>query len=481
MSVGELSSKSIIIAGFGIEGQSTYAYLRRRFPAHALAIADRREFSQCEISADVRSMIERDPHVRLFFGPDYLDRACEYDLAIKSAGIPFDHPGIRAFEAAGGIVTSHLEIFFGVFDRNRIVGITGTKGKSTTATLLHHIGRNAGLDVRLAGNIGRPPLSLIEDAGGKTLFVLELSSYQLDRFSYSPHMAVLLNIVPEHIGLHEPSSEAAHHRNFEDYVSAKENITRGQGAGDILIFNPAHEIPREIGLRSRARALHFSAEGPVSHGCYVTGEGIFYSDGSKQHHVANLADISLLGKFNRENVLAAITAASLLKAPAAAIQSALRTFKPLPHRIEFVGEHGGIRFYDDSIATVAQATLNALDGLGMDVQTLIAGGHDRNLKYEELAKEVAQSGIKNLILFEPTGRQIWDAVLKALQAPAEAAAIKAFWPQSMEEAVRIAYKVTEPGKICLLSPASSSYGMFKNFVERGDVFKACVKELAGER
>ncbi len=476
MNVDELRDKSIVVAGFGVEGQSTYAYLRRRNPALPLAIADRREFSQCEIPADVRSMVERDQLVRLFFGPDYLEKARGFDVAIKSAGIPFDHPGIRAFEAAGGTVTSHLEIFFSAFDRKRIVGVTGTKGKSTTATLLHHIGRNAGLDVRLAGNIGQPPLSLMEDAGDKTVFILELSSYQLDRFPCSPHIAVLLNIVPEHIGLHEPSSEAAHHRNFAEYVSAKENITRNQDAEDFLIFNPAHEIPHEIGQRSRARSVHFSTDGPVSHGCYASGEKIFCSDSLPQHHVANLADIPLLGKFNRENVLAAITAGLLMQAPAAAIQSALRTFKPLPHRIEFVGEHGGIRFYDDSIATVPQATLNALDGLGMDVQTLIAGGHDRNLDYDDLAREVTQSGIKSLILFEPTGRKIWDAVLKA-----EAAAVKAFWPKSMEEAVRIAYKVTEPGKICLLSPASSSYGMFKNFAERGDVFKACVKDLAARR
>jgi UDP-N-acetylmuramoylalanine--D-glutamate ligase len=477
MNVNEMGDRAIAIIGFGIEGQSTYAYLRKRYPSCEIAIADRHPYSLSHIPAEVCSAIEHDRHLRTFFGSDYLKQITGYSVAIRTAGIPLSHPGLRAFQAAGGVVTSHIQIFFEVFDKNRIIGVTGTKGKSTTASLLYHIAHNGGLDVRLGGNIGQPPLSLLETVNDKTLFVLELSSYQLDEFPYSPHIAVLLDIVPEHIGLHEPSSEAAHHQDFKEYVAAKANITRSQDSHDILLFNPSREVPRAIATKSLARTVHFSPEARVDIGCYISGEQILYSDGSNEREIAAVSDIRLLGKSNRENVLAAMSAALLLHVDPSTIPASLRSYKSLPHRIEFIGEYKGIRFYDDSIATVPEATLNALDGLGNSVQTLIAGGHDRNLTYDKLGLELVQSDVKNLILFRPTGHQIWEAVLGVAQNPIR---IKPFWPESMEEAVRIAFKITDPGKVCLLSPASSSYGMFKNFIQRAKIFRECVERFGRE-
>jgi UDP-N-acetylmuramoylalanine--D-glutamate ligase len=477
MNIFELDRKSIIIVGFGVEGQSTYTFLRSRWPEQVLAIADRHPYSESEIAPEVRSAIEHDTNLRLIFGSDYMDYLAQYEIAIKTPGISFAHPAIRHFEALGGYVSSHLELFFNVFDRNRIVGVTGTKGKSTTTTLLYQMAVNGGLDVRLGGNIGHPPLSLLQDCGPETVFLLELSSYQLDRLPFSPHIAVLLDLVSEHLGLHEPSAEAVHHRTFDEYVAAKESITRRQGSEDILILNPTHPIPSEIASRSRAQIVKFSTVSRVDLGSFITGQSIHYSDGAREVEIATLSDIPLLGRFNRENVLAAVTAAIVIGVPERTLRESIRSFKPLPHRIQYLGEFNGIRFYDDSIATVPEATLNALDGLGESVQTLIAGGHDRGLIYEALAREIVRSNIRNLILFQPAGRKIWDAVLSVI---GKSIPINVFWPDSMEDAVRIAFRVTKPGAICLLSPASSSYGMFKNFADRGHIFRVCVEKLARE-
>jgi UDP-N-acetylmuramoyl-L-alanine---L-glutamate ligase len=482
MNIAELAGKSVIIIGFGLEGQSTYAFLRTRCPDQEIAIADRKPLSSFELSPDMTAMIALDPHLKQFTGPDYLDRVLQYDIAVKSPGIPFNHSGVRKFADAGGIVTSNLALFFGAVSRNRIIGITGTKGKSTTASLLFHLTELAGFDARLGGNIGPPfglPfLSLLDNAKDDTLFILELSSYQLDRLTYSPHVAVLLNINPEHIGRHEPSSEEIHHRDFEEYVSAKENITHFQDSDDYLVVNLANNVPWQIALRSRAQIIQFSTHSELNAGCYFDRTDLIYSNGRNRHRIATIADIPLVGKYNRENVLAAVAAAIILGVPPNSIASSLRSFKPLPHRIEFVGEHQGIRFYDDSIASAPEAPLNALDALRGDVQTLIVGGHERGLDYTELARELVESHVKSLLLFEPSGRRIWKAVQEAHERLEKCNSIEAFWPESMEEAVRIAYAVTDAGKTCLLSPASPSYGMFKNFEERGDVFRECIERQA---
>src|SRR5436309_25050 len=226
MTVEELGKKDILILGFGTEGQATYEYLRRKWPEKLLSIADRQTVG--EFSEEVIHRIQSDPSVSLNFGPRYLDSLDPYhcEIIIKTPGIPATIEAIVRARKAGCILTSHSQIFLSNYPKDKIIGITGTKGKSTTASLIHHIMKHAGMPVELTGNIGQPPLPLIDTVAHGTFFVHEFSSHQLAEVESSPHIAVLLNIVPEHLD---------YYSTFGEYIAAKENITRFQTGEDFLI------------------------------------------------------------------------------------------------------------------------------------------------------------------------------------------------------------------------------------------------------
>jgi UDP-N-acetylmuramoylalanine--D-glutamate ligase len=302
------------------------------------------------------------------------------------------------------------------------------------------------MSAELVGNIGLPPLARIDEVPKDTLFVYEFSSHQLAEIQTSPHIAVLLNIVPEHLD---------YYASFDEYVAAKENITRFQTAEDFLIFNSDYPVPAAIAQRSKAIPKPFRATDRID-------------------DVIKNGELPLPGKFNLQNVRAAMAAASLCGVTREVMRAALLSFRPLPHRLEPVGTYKGITFYDDSIATIPEATLAALDALGADVQTLILGGHERNLSFAELGGQLP-SNIRTVILFPPTGLRIWSAIEAYSKHPALPAA---FFVRDMEQAVKIAYERTGQGKVCLLSPASPSFGAFRDYAERGDFFKAFVRKFS---
>jgi UDP-N-acetylmuramoylalanine--D-glutamate ligase len=431
----ELYAKSVLILGFGTEGQATYEFLRSQWPEKTILIADQRELH--EFPEQVARRVQADRFAKLNLGSGYLKATAE--LIIKTPGIPASR-----IERAGAKLTSHSQIFLSNYPRDKIIGVTGTKGKSTTTALLYQMLRSGGLPAELVGNIGQPPLARLHAAAPGSYFVHEFSSHQLAEVETSPHIAVLLNIIPEHLD---------YYSSFEQYVSAKENITRFQDSGDFLIFNPGYAILRDISGRTRATLRPFSTAG---------------------NDARALGEIPLRGKFNLENVMAAVTAASLVGVPFDTIRTAIKEFRPLPHRLEQVGTYDGITFYDDSIATVPDATLAALEALGTDVQTLLLGGHERNLDFAELGARLPQT-VRTVILFPPTGQRIWNAIQANSKAPQLP---EPFFVGGMEEAVKIAYARTEAGKICLLSPASPSFGMFRDYRDRGESFRSFVKALS---
>lgn len=446
MKFAELEDKSILILGFGAEGQATYDFIRRRWPLKPLSIADQRPIEA--FPDDIARRLQDDPGARLNFGPRYLDSTDGYncDVVIKTPGIPATIRAIARARKTGCALTSHSQIFLSNYPREKVVGITGTKGKSTTSSLIHHILTCAGIPAQLVGNIGQPPLALIDTVPAETIFVHEFSSHQLAELETSPHIAVLLNIMPEHLD---------YYASFEEYTAAKENITKYQTADDFLIFAADYPIPTAIAEHSKA-----------------TLKPVRMSD--RVDHIIAPEAIPLPGKFNLQNVLSAIAAASLCGVAPEAMGDAIRTFRALPHRLEPVGRFKDITFYDDSIATVPEATLAALDALGPSVQTLILGGHERNLDFSAFGSQFPE-GVRTVILFPPTGIRIWNAI----EAHSRNAALpEAFFVRSMEQAVEIAYQRTEPGRTCLLSPASPSFGIFKDYKERGDLFKALVRKLS---
>jgi len=420
MILNELKNKKILILGFGREGIDTFLFLRKLFPEKIIGIADK----------DKKEI--KDKKVKLYFGKNYLGSIKDYDIVIKSPGIPIHLPEIKtAFKQ--NKINSQTEIFFDNCP-GTIIGITGTKGKSTTTALIYDILKIAGLKTHLVGNIGNPVLNLLSKATEKDIYVYELSSHQLYNLNKSPHIAVFLNVFPEHLD---------YYKNIQEYAKAKANIALNQSKNDYLIYNSADKI-----VSAFAKTLRQAQDGP------------------KQ--------IPIKGEYYELDKTAARKVGEIFKIPKQKIEKAIKNFKPLPHRLEPVGTFKGITFYNDALSTIPETAIFAIDKLEDRVQTIILGGFDRNIKFEKLAKKILTSKIKNVILFPTTGIKIWRTILKLARGKKLP---KSFFTDNMPEAVKIAYQNTDKGKICLLSTASTSFSIFKDYREKGNLFKKYVKKI----
>ena len=348
-----------------------------------------------------------------------------YDIVIKSPGIPFF--GMEDEEA---IVTSQTDMLLKT-NRENVIGITGTKGKSTTTTLIYNILNKAGADVRLIGNIGVPPFSCLEDINDDTTLVCEMSSHQLENLTVSPHIAVILNIFEEHLD---------HYKSYEDYQLAKVNIFRHQNENDVVVYNKENDLVKNyIEKFARGKKLAFPYDYDV--------------------------ETKLIGEHNKKNIMAARLVAQELGINEDEIRETVKEFSGLAHRLEFAGEFNGVRYYNDSISTIPEATINAIESLE-DVDTVIIGGLDRGIHYDDFATYLMNCKVRNIILAYDTGKRIYSKMDTN----------RAILVNDLEEAVNRAKAVTKKGKICLLSPAAASYGYFKNFEERGNKFKELIKE-----
>jgi len=436
MMLDELKERKVLILGLGKEGMNTFKFLRKIFPEKVLGVEDRQEISNFKFQ--ISNLLKKDKKVRLHLGPNYLKAIKNYDVIIKSPGVP---PKIIApFITEKQRVTSQTEIFFENCP-GKIIGVTGTKGKSTTTSLIYKIlkeelkvhpvkfASQIFNRVNLVGNIGKPVLNFLFSATKKDIYVYELSSHQLFNLKKSPHVAVFLNIYPEHLD---------YYKSFKEYISAKANITRYQNSEDYLIFNSGDRIINEIAKKSKAKKIPFK------------------------------------GKFYSQNIAAAIEVGKIFGIPLKKIKKAIKNFKPLPHRLEYVGILKGIRFYNDSLSTIPETTIAALDNLGNDVQTIFLGGFDRGLSFKNLAKRILKSKIKNIILFPTTGEKIWKEIISLKNKNP----FKTFLVQNMKDAVKLAFEYTEKGKICLLSCASPSFSIFRDYKEKGNLFKRYVKMYA---
>jgi UDP-N-acetylmuramoylalanine--D-glutamate ligase len=437
MRLYELKNKKILILGLGKEGSDTLAFLRKCFPKKILGAADILELKQ--LKPRVRKFLKKDRKIKRLLGKNYLKALKRYDVIIKSPGIP--PKVIKPFLSKRQKVTSQTEIFF----KNcpgKIVGITATKGKSTTTSLIYKILKGGGIKAHLVGNIGKPVLNLLLSAKASDVYVYELSSHQLLNLKKSPHVAVFLNIFPEHLD---------YYRSFKEYAQAKANITFHQKKDDFLVFNSKNEIVRKIVQSSRTQKRDLNS---------VRIEKVIRSK-----------DIPLRGKFNLQNVKAAISVGRIFNVPDKKIAKAIKKFKPLHHRLELVGTFKGITFYNDALATIPESTIEAIEAFDDNVQTIFLGGFDRGLDFKKLAKKVLESKIKTVILFPTTGERIWKEIEKLGKKKLP----KHFFVNNMSRAVRIAYQETKRG-ICLLSTASPSFSIFRDYKQKGNLFKKYVRK-----
>jgi UDP-N-acetylmuramoylalanine--D-glutamate ligase len=443
MVLEELKNKKILILGFGREGQDSYLALRKLFPQKVLAIADKLEFKN--LPKNKQKLLKSDKKLKLYFGKNYLKSLPNYDLIIKTPGIPLKT--IKPFLKKNTKITSQTEIFFENCP-GTIVGVTGTKGKGTTCALISQILKERGLKVHLVGNIGKPVFQLLLKAKNDEIFVYELSSHQLQNLKKSPQIAVFLNLYPCHLD---------YYKNFQEYKKAKENITKYQTEEDFLIYNAQQKELREIAKISKAKKIPIN---PTNH---------------EFRRITNkIKKNPLIGKFNLFNIMAAFKVGKIFGISEREIIKAIEKFKPLPHRLEFVGKFKGIEFYNDSLATVPQATRAAIEGLGEKVKTLILGGSDNKVSFTPLVKEILKRKIRNLIFLSPgTGEKIWQEI--RIKSQKKKKVPVPFFVLSMEEAVRTAFEKTKKGEICLLSPGSPSFNLFRDYRERGNLFKKFVR------
>lgn len=429
-----IAKKHILILGFGREGKSTLRRILQTGGYASVTIADQAGASP------------EDAAVRVLSGPGYMDTLDHYDLVFKSPGI------VLPKDPAEYVCTftSQMEVFITAY-RERIIGITGTKGKSTVTTLLYHILKENGKDVVLAGNIGIPAFDILENIGPKTLMVCELSCHQLEYLHVSPHMAVLLNIHEEHLD---------HYGTMEKYVHSKQQIYLHQKADDLL-FCGLPVLPRNGTCKSHIYTVsdrYFAAD------VMLNGTRIRFEQGDYR---IPADDIHLLGHHNHIDIAFDYAVCRTLGLSDEEFDAALRTYEPLPHRLNFVGERDGVRYYDDSISTICDTTIQALKSIP-SVGTVLIGGMDRGIEYDDLIRFLSDDGVPHIILMADTGKRIYDEIRQ--NYPDFRAPERLVLVETLEEAVSCAKKVTSPGTACVLSPAAASYGIFKNFEERGDMF-----------
>jgi len=418
-----LKNKKILIAGFGKEGKSTYKLLRKYFSDKVIGIADR--------NSGVKELISDDNNVRFHLGTEYLQSIKQYDLIFKSPGISLkDYPCSNREK-----ITSQTDIFMEIFGQQTI-GVTGTKGKSTTSSLIAHILKESGKEQVLLGNIGIPAFDKISEIKKNTIVVFELSAHQLEYLHHSPKVAVLLNIFPEHLD---------HFGNLAAYKNAKLNIAKFQNNEDILVTSKSLE------------------------NCFAkTKSKISYYEGSMK---ISPGRVQLKGSHNINNVRAAILSVEPFGISREKALLAASGFKPLPHRMEYVGKFGGINFYNDSISTIPESSIAAIKAIG-SIDTLILGGFDRGLDFSGLINFLLTEPIKSIIFTGPAGKKIYEMFLNRASKNT-----KLFLADGIEDAFKIIRKHTTKGGKCLLSPAAASYDRYNNFEHRGDIFKALAQKM----
>lgn len=436
----EIVNKKVLILGFGAEGKSTYKLLTQIGGYAKLAISDLNSITNFEFS-DVETV----------HGENYQDILDQFDIVFKSPGVVLKKD-ISEYKC---MITSQTQLFFSCY-RDRIVGITGTKGKSTTTTLIYQILKNSGMDVVLAGNIGIPVFDQLDLIGESTQIIVELSSHQLEYMTVSPHIAVLLNIHEEHLD---------HYGTMEKYVSAKQNIYRYQKKNDILICQKDILPMKE---ECEADIIKFPCEKGIH--LLPDNEKITFLDDS---FFIPIHDIAIIGAHNYLNIAVAYGICKIMGLSDIKFSEGLKAYAPLPHRLQKVGIYDGITYYDDSISTICDTTIQALISI-KDVDTVLIGGKDRGIQYGELILFLDKHPIRNIILLEATGARIYKEI--ELYYPEFSSKERLHLVEDLKQAVDLAKVITQKGKSCVLSPAAASHDKFKNFEERGRVFVEYIKK-----
>ncbi len=466
MKIDDLKNRRVLILGLGKEGISSLKFLRELMPEQTIGVADLKKLDS--FSDEVKELIQKDANLKLHLGEQYLDALVDYDMIIKSPGINPRLYGIEKALERGAILTSNTKLFF----ENRlgkIIGVTGTKGKSTTSTLIYEMLRRAGFNTNLIGNIGHSALDFLKTDGADRYYVFELSSYQLEDFNYFPDIGIFLSFFPDHLD---------YHRSEENYFEAKTHLFSNMPATSLFVYNGRNPKINEFAKTVKARKIDFLN---TDHGLLIKQ---IHDDHVRKINlgrdfILNKDKVKLIGAHNLENIICAIRVAEELKIDQEIIHEVIENFTTLKHRLEYVGEYNGIYFYNDSLSTTPESTIAGIRSFSGKINTLILGGKDRGYDFLEMAKVILEERVENLILLPESGKNIWSTVFQYHESLENDHFLpRHFFADSMQECVEKAYHVTKTEKVCLLSCASPSFGMFKDYQDRADQYIKQIKLLA---
>ncbi len=446
-----VKNKKVAVIGIGISNRPLIDFLVKN-GASVTAFDKTDEEKLGEVVDELKAM-----GVGLSLGENYLDNLCQ-ELIFKTPGMRYDVPALEKARENDAVVTSEMEVFLKVCP-GKIIAVTGSDGKTTTTTLIHKMLTHQGYKTWLGGNIGNPLLTKTDEIGEDDFVVLELSSFQLHTIKNSPHIAVITNISPNHLDVH---------KDYDEYIDAKKNIMLYQSVEDILVYNESNDVTAEIGKSKDGRKIGFSSK--IDADICVKNNCIFKNG----EEILKIEDIKLPGTHNVENYMAAIGAVSEL-VDKETISYIAKTFGGVEHRLEFVRELDGVKFYNSSIDSSPNRTINALSVFEKKI-ILIAGGKDKGIPYDDIGEPI-ENKVKLLILTGATADKINEAVINNARKKGIETSVKIVFCENYKEAVSIAKDNAKEGDVVLLSPASTSFDKFKNFEERGRTFKDIVNSF----
>ncbi len=397
-----------------------------------------------------------------FFGKNCLENLNGFNVIFRSPSCLPTRPELQKEADRGAIVTTEVEMLMEMCPC-KIIGVTGSDGKTTTTSLINAILQHAGYKTFLGGNIGTPLFTKLPEMEPNDIVVLELSSFQLMNMNISPDIAVITNITPNHLNIH---------KDYQEYIDAKKCIFKNQKENGILILNYDNDITRECSKEANGKVIFFSSKTKLDSGFIVDDDIIKECNDGIRKHILNTDEVILRGNHNFQNIATALAATKTLVDTDVAVE-AIKKFRPVEHRIEFVRESDGVKWYNDSASSSPTRTISGLNAFKENI-ILIAGGYDKNLEYEPLAKPVIDK-VSTLILIGQTAEKIYDVVKN--ESEKENKKININMCDTLEQTIEIAKKSAKKGDVVLFSPASASFDMFKNFADRGNKFKDLVNKI----
>ena len=449
----DLQGKKVLVFGAGISGIGSCGLLEKE--GAEVILYDGNDKKDAEA---MKAQLGEGSKVRVVLGAFPEEEMESLDLVVMSPGVPTDLPVVLAMKEKGIPVWGEIELAY-VCGKGDVLGITGTNGKTTTTSLLGEIMKNARDSVFVVGNIGTPYTNAAADTREDSVIVAELSSFQLESIhTFHPKVSAVLNITPDHLN---------RHHTMEAYIEAKEQIAKNQTEEDVCVLNYEDDVTRKFGERVKAQVIYFSSRRRLEKGIYLEDGNIIYCRENPEK-VCHVDELKLLGMHNYENVMAAVAMAAAYHVPMEIIRKTIREFTAVEHRIEFVAEKNGVAYYNDSKGTNPDAAIKGIQAMNRPT-FLIGGGYDKDSSYDEWIQSF-DGKVKKLVLLGATKEKINETAKRL-------GFTDTILADTFEEAVNICVEQAEPGDAVLLSPACASWGMFKNYEERGDKFKELVNQL----